>query len=44
VVRRRLLAIEPNFTIRRFLDSSPFERPQDRNHFAEGLRLAGVSE
>lgn len=44
VVRRRLLAIEPGFTVRRFLKSSPFERAEDREHFAQGLRLAGLPE
>ena len=44
VVRRRLLQIEPNFTIRRFLATTPFERSQDRSHYAEGLRRAGIPE
>ena len=43
VVRRRLLAIEPNFSVDRFIAASPFEREQDRTHFAVGLRLAGLS-
>lgn len=42
IVRRRLLAIEPGFTVAGFVRSSPFERPEDREHFAEGLRLAGL--
>jgi TolB-like protein/Flp pilus assembly protein TadD len=42
VVRRRLLAIEPEFTIAGFIKSSPFEREQDREHFAAGLRKAGL--
>jgi DNA-binding SARP family transcriptional activator/TolB-like protein len=44
VVRRRLLAIEPDFTVARFIASSPLERSSDRDHFAQGLRLAGVPE
>ena len=44
VVRRRLLSIEPNFTIRRFLATTPFERSQDRVVYAEGLRRAGIPE
>jgi DNA-binding SARP family transcriptional activator/TolB-like protein len=44
VVCRRLLAIEPDFTVGHFLETSPFERPQDRDHFAAGLRLAGVPD
>ncbi len=43
-VRRRLLAIEPDFTIERFLKGSPMERESDRMHYAEGLRLAGIRE
>ena len=44
VVRRRLLAIEPDFTVDRFIATSPLERENDRDHYAEGLRLAGVPE
>lgn len=44
VVRRRLLAIDPGFTVSRHLASSPFSRQQDREHFANGLRLAGIPE
>jgi DNA-binding SARP family transcriptional activator/TolB-like protein len=43
-VLRRLLTIEPDFTIERFVASSPLERESDRDHYAEGLRLAGVPE
>jgi tetratricopeptide (TPR) repeat protein len=43
-VRRRLMSIEPEFTIERFLKSTPLERPADRDLFAEGLRLAGIPE
>jgi DNA-binding SARP family transcriptional activator/TolB-like protein len=41
-VLERLLAIEPDFSVARFLDRTPFERPGDRAHYAEGLRLAGA--
>ena len=44
MVRRRLLAIEPDFTVDRFIATSPLERENDRDHYAEGLRLAGVPE
>ena len=44
VVLRRLLSIERDFTVARFLETSPFERPEDREHFAAGLRSAGVPE
>jgi tetratricopeptide (TPR) repeat protein len=40
----RLIEIEPDFTIERFLASSPLEREADRRNLAEGLRLAGVPE
>ncbi len=41
---RRLLAIEPGFTVRAFIASSPFDRIEDRDHYAAGLRLAGLPE
>ncbi len=44
VVRRRLLSIEPNYTIKQFLRTTPFEHARDRDHFAEGLRLGGIPE
>ena len=43
-VLRRLHAIEPDFTIERFITTTPLERESDRLHYAEGLRLAGVPE
>jgi DNA-binding SARP family transcriptional activator/TolB-like protein len=43
-VRRRLLALEPDFTIERFLAANPLARESDRTHYAEGLRLAGIRE
>jgi DNA-binding SARP family transcriptional activator/TolB-like protein len=43
-IRRRLLALEPDFTIERFLATNPIERESDRMHYAEGLRLAGIRE
>jgi DNA-binding SARP family transcriptional activator/TolB-like protein len=43
-VRQRLLSIEPDFSIARFLETSPFERDEDRLHYVAGLRLAGVPE
>ncbi len=44
VARRRLLAIEPDFTIERFLATTPLERESDRQLYAEGLRLAGIPQ
>ncbi len=41
---RRLAAVEPDFTVQRFLATSAFERESDRENYAEGLRLAGVPE
>ena len=43
-IRRKLLALEPDFTVERFLSSTPMEREGDKAHFAEGLRLAGIRE
>jgi hypothetical protein len=44
VVLKRLLALEPDFSIRRFLETNPFERREDREHMALGLTLAGVAQ
>jgi DNA-binding SARP family transcriptional activator/TolB-like protein len=44
LVRRRLLALEPDFTIARFLATNAMERESDKLHYAEGLRLAGIRE
>lgn len=44
VALRRLLALEPQFSIQRFLAIAPFVREGDRETYAEGLRLAGVPE
>jgi DNA-binding SARP family transcriptional activator/TolB-like protein len=43
-IRRRLLALEPDFTVERFLTAAPMERESDKMHYAEGLRLAGIRE
>jgi len=42
--RERLLALEPDFTVERFLSTAPFEREVDRRTFADGLRRAGIPE
>ena len=44
LVWRRLQGIEPNFSVQRFIATSPLERDSDRDHYAAGLRLAGVPE
>jgi DNA-binding SARP family transcriptional activator/TolB-like protein len=41
-VLRRLLAIEPDFTVEKFLDRTPLEGIAEREHYAEGLRRAGA--
>ncbi|MBX6376560.1 MAG: hypothetical protein IRZ13_20330, partial [Acetobacteraceae bacterium] len=43
-LRARLLAIEPDFTLTKALRRTPVRRPEDRQHYAEGLRLAGVRD
>ena len=40
-VLKRLLSIEPDFTVDNFMRTSPMERQAERDHFAQGLRLAG---
>jgi DNA-binding SARP family transcriptional activator/TolB-like protein len=44
LVRDRLFAINPRFTVQTFRDTSAFVQAADDEHFAEGLRLAGVPE
>ena len=44
VARRRLLSMEPDFTVERFILTTPLERESDKLHVAEGLRLAGIPE
>ncbi len=44
IALRRLLAVEPDFSVQRFLSTSPFARESDQETFAQGLRLAGVPE
>jgi DNA-binding SARP family transcriptional activator len=38
----KLLSLEPDFTIDKFREVYPFKRPQDRDNYCKGLRLAGV--
>lgn len=42
MIRRRLLTIDPGFSVEAFLKSTPYERAEEGEHFAQGLRLAGV--
>src|ERR1051326_1915284 len=41
---RKLLELEPNFTVERFGQNYSFKRAIDRERYMEGLRLAGVPE
>jgi tetratricopeptide (TPR) repeat protein len=43
-VRNALLALEPRFSVAEGLARSPLLRPEDRQCYAAGLRLAGVPE
>jgi adenylate cyclase len=38
------LKLTPDFTIARHLEMMPFQNPADREHYAEGLRKAGLPE
>jgi TolB-like protein/Flp pilus assembly protein TadD len=38
----KLLSLEPDFTIEKFGKAYPFKRPEDRDNYCKGLRLAGV--
>ncbi len=40
----KLLLLEPNFTVEQFGQIYPFKRPEDRDRYLQGLRLAGVPE
>ena len=44
LLRARLLELEPGFTVQGALQRAPMVRPQDREHYADGLRLAGLPE
>jgi DNA-binding SARP family transcriptional activator/TolB-like protein len=44
MVRKRLMLIEPDFTIARFLSNCPFEKAEHRDHYVEGFRRAGLAE
>jgi adenylate cyclase len=40
----KLLELEPGFTVQRFRQVYPFTQERDLEHYAEGLRRAGVPE
>jgi adenylate cyclase len=44
LVGRELLAIEPSFTVSKFVAWYPLQRPEDLVRLAEGLRAAGLPE
>jgi len=44
IVLRRLLAIQPEFSVAHFVSNSPFDRQEDLDHYIAGLRAAGVAE
>jgi DNA-binding SARP family transcriptional activator/TolB-like protein len=44
IARQKLLSMEPDFTVQRFIAAAPFDRETDRDLYAEGLRLAGIPE
>jgi len=41
---RKLLALEPNFTVQRFGEVYPIKKTSDRDRYMVGLHLAGVPE
>jgi hypothetical protein len=41
---KKLLALEPNFSLERFAKVYPIKYDSDREHYMKGLRLAGVPE
>ncbi len=43
-VRERLLALQPGCTVQAAICQSPSENPAQAEHYAHGLRLAGLSE
>jgi TolB-like protein/predicted Zn-dependent protease len=41
---KKLLALEPNFSVERFAKVYPIKYDSDREHYMNGLRLAGIPE
>jgi len=44
VILRRLMKLEPTFSVRQAVTRSPLSRPEDVARYAEGLRRAGLRE
>ena len=42
IIRARLLALEPSFSVEQALSRTPVRRAEDRAHYAAGLRLGGL--
>ena len=43
-VGKEYLKVEPNFSIKRWAELEPYERPDDFWHYVQGLRKAGLPE
>ena len=41
-IRGRLLRLEPSFSVAQAMDRSPLRMSEDRERYAEGLRLGGL--
>jgi TolB-like protein/DNA-binding SARP family transcriptional activator len=41
---RQLLSLQPGFSIKMYAETSPLERPEDRERYIVGLRMAGLPE
>ncbi|TWT12710.1 hypothetical protein FQU96_10640 [Reyranella sp. CPCC 100927] len=41
---KQLLALQPGFSIKVYVSTSPLERSEDRDRYAVGLRMAGLPE
>jgi hypothetical protein len=43
-LREALFALEPQFSVQEAITRSPLLKQEDRERYAEGLRLAGIPE
>jgi TolB-like protein len=41
---KQLLTLQPGFSIKLYSETSPLERPEDRERYVTGLRMAGLPE
>ena len=44
LIRERLRVLQPDLKVQSAMQASPYENAEQREHFGEGLRLAGISE